>query len=171
MSKPDPPVKEPTKEPKKTEAPAGWVYVSDLTEADYKDGFWPIKKNGKTGEKDKEIMIEGEPSPKGIGMHPPNMGAAGLMFNLERKYSRFKGKVALNDGADGFFGPVVFEILVNKKRVWQSKPLQKVGRVQDFDIDVSNAASLTIQTLSPKFCQGLQAVWLDPILKLKEPTP
>jgi hypothetical protein len=171
IAKKDPPKKDdpPTKDDPKTEAPKGHVFLSDLKEDDYKDGTWPITKNGKLGDgKKTDISIEGELFPKGICMHPPNMGAAGLSFNVDGKYERFKGKVALNDGADGIFGPVLFEIYVNKKRVWQSKPMQKTGRVQEFDIDVSRAKSLAIQTVSTKFSNGLHAVWLDPVLKLKE---
>ena len=151
------------------ELPPGWIFLSDLKEVDFKDGPWPIKKNGKTGNPDgSEIVVDGVRSPKGIGMHPPNMGAAGLIFNLDRKYERFKGKVALNDKSDGVFGPVLFEIYLDNKRVFQSKPLQRPGRDQEFDIDVSRAKLLGIQTSSAKFSNGLQAVWIDPMLKEKE---
>jgi hypothetical protein len=149
----------------------GWVYLSDLTEVDSKDGPWPISKNGKLGDKDREISVNGESSPKGIGMHPPNMGDARLVFSIEQKYTRFKGKVALNDGADGFFGPMTFEIFVDNKSVWRSKQLQKPGQVVEFDVDVTNGKTLKIQTATTTFCNGLHAVWLDPMLKPKTPAP
>ena len=47
--------------------------------------------------------------------------------------------------------------------------MQKVGRVQEFDVNVSNAKTIAIQTVSTKFSDGLHAVWLDPVLKVKEP--
>jgi Protein kinase domain/NPCBM/NEW2 domain len=151
------------------EAPKGFVFLSDLKESDFKDGPWPIKKNGKTGNPNGEdIIVNGMKSPKGIGMHPPGSGAAGLLFNLDRKYDRFKGRVALNDKARGVFGPVVFEIFVDNKRVWQSRPIQQAEREQEFDIDVSKAKLLGIQTSTRQFADGLQAVWVDPMLKLKE---
>ncbi len=153
----------------------GWIYLGELTESDFQDGLWPIKKNGKTGKKegkDKEwadIKVEGVLSPHGIGMHPPNNGKAGLAFALDRRYSRFKGKVAINDDGEGFFGPAVFEIIADKKtRLWQSKPVKSPGRVQEFDIDVSNVRTLAIQTISPQFSNGLHAVWVEPMLKIKE---
>jgi hypothetical protein len=151
------------------EAPKGFVFLSDLKEFDFKDGPWPIRKNGKTGNPDgSDIMFDGVRSPKGIGMHPPNTGAAGLVFNLDRRYERFKGSVALNDKAEGFFGPVVFEIFVDNKKVWVSKPIQTSGREQAFDIDVSKGKLLGIQTTTRQFSNGLQAVWLGPMLKEKE---
>ena len=56
---------------------------------------------------------------------------------------------------------------INKKRVWQSRPIQTAGREQEFDIDVSKAKELAIQTSTRQFADGLHAVWIETMLKLK----
>src|SRR5262249_35127074 len=75
-------------------------YLSDLTEFDSRIGPWPISKNGVIGPANTPIVVGGVPSPKGLGMHPPDKpGLADAKYRLGKKAAVFKAAVALNDNA------------------------------------------------------------------------
>jgi hypothetical protein len=58
-------------------------YVSDLAELDVKQGAWPLGKNGELGDGNKLIMVNGKPSPKSLGLHPPRRGYAAVSYRLD----------------------------------------------------------------------------------------
>jgi hypothetical protein len=146
------------------------IYLSDLKEYAFVSGppGWSFGKNGDLGNPEHAaIQVNGNQFTKGLGMHPPNPGKyTQISYNLSENAKEFRGSVALDDTVGGASAsPVFFEVLGDKTSLWKSKPIQKSGLVEDFEIDVSGVKLLQLrvhaQGRSNFRCAG---VWLDPYL-------
>jgi hypothetical protein len=157
-------------------------FLSDMEEFDVKSGELVFSKNGKivvgvdstrsgTRVREAGILVGGVLSPKGIGMPPPSNGTASAKYRLDREAAVFKAKAALNDGAEGFFGPAFFEVLGDGLTLWKSGPVQKRGDVKECTVDVTDVRILELRVTSPQFNHGLHAVWLDPRILRRADTP
>jgi hypothetical protein len=146
-------------------------YLTDLAEIDVKAGPWPLGKNGDTGN-GQAIMVNGEPSKKGLGLHPPDQGHASVRYRLEKKAAVCKGAVALDDRSNIIFSQATFEIRGDGKRLWQSKPVNKAKtEPQQFSINVTGVDVLELRVTAAGSHIGLHAVWIDPRLLQRSETP
>lgn len=177
-----PPTPSPQPAPSRLFATGSRRFLSDMEEFDVKSGELPFSKNGKivvgvdatkSGTRNREagILVGGVLSPKGIGMPPPSNGTASAKYRLDREARVFKTKAALNDGAEGFFGPAFFEVLGDGLTLWKSGPVQKRGDVQECVVDVTDVRILELRVTSPQFNHGLHAVWLEPRILQRADTP
>jgi hypothetical protein len=145
-------------------------YLTDLTEVEIKPGPWPLGKNGDTGNGE-AITVNGETSKKGLGLHPPSQGNAGVRYRLDKKAAVLKGAVALDDRSDPIVGTAVFEIRGDGKRLWRSKPVNKSHiEPQEFSVNVSSVTILDLYVIAVGNHIGLHAVWIDPRLLQKKDT-
>jgi hypothetical protein len=145
-------------------------YLSDLGETVVKAGPWPFAKNGDDGNGN-AISVNGEKSPKGLGMHPPERGYAAVRYRLDKKAAVLKGAAALNDTRDVIAGVAVFEVYGDGKRLWQSVQLsrQKRGPLS-FSINVTGVTELELRVVAGNNF-GMRAVWIEPRLLEKKDTP
>ena len=148
-------------------------FLSDLPETVDKSGPWPISKNGELGDGVHSITVKGQKSPKGLGMHPPNQGAAIVRYRLDKKVAAFKGEVAIDDNSKGMvLGSGVFEVYGDGNRLWQSATVnsQQLGPL-GFNIDVTGVTELELRVVSAGNSLGVHAVWIEPRLLEKSNTP
>jgi hypothetical protein len=147
-------------------------YLSDLEQFDVKPGPWPIARNGKIGYEAREIAVNGHPSPKGMGMHPPEgPGFASVKFRLDKKAAVFKAEGAVNDTPIAVAGRAVFEVLGDGKMLWQSAPVAKGENPAECIIDVSSIDVIELRTRAEGGNFGVNAVWLEPRLLQHADTP
>jgi mono/diheme cytochrome c family protein len=133
-------------------------YLTDLTEAFVKAGPWPLGKNGDEGS-GQPIVVNGQTHPKALGLHPPDQGFAAVRYRLDRKATLFKGAVALNDSSSVIFGPAVFEVLGDGKRLWRSRAVsQPRQEPQQFSINVGKVEVLELRVVALGSHHGLHAV-------------
>jgi mono/diheme cytochrome c family protein len=145
-------------------------YLSNLTEIESKAGPWPFAKNGDTGNGE-AITVNGETSPKGLGLHPPSQGNAAVRYRLDKKAAVFKGAVALDDRSNVILGQAIFEVRGDGKRLWRSKAVNKSHiDPQEFSLNVSGVTLLDLYVLAPGNHIGLHAVWIEPRLLQKKDT-
>lgn len=146
---------------------AGQVYLDDLDPFDVRQGDWTIGRHGALGFDNRWVCVKGTYYDHGIGMIPPNFGAARMSFAVGGQARRLKGKVALNDywhdhDAADF---VTFAIYKDGKEVWRSPPRKsKKIAPHEFDVDITGARVITIETNAPKSSHDAHCVWLDPQL-------
>jgi hypothetical protein len=90
-----------------------------------------------------------------------------MSFALSGQARRLKGQVAINDyWHDGdAVDYVTFAVYKDGKEVWRSKPLKSKKRPEAFDVDVSGARVITIETNAPNSAHDAHCVWLDPVLE------
>lgn len=144
------------------------VYLSDLQPFDVRQGGWPLGRDGAMGAPDgRWIVVGGRYSDHGIGQQPPNNGVARASYALGGQARRLKGQVALND--DGHnreaWGTALFVVYKNGQEVWRSPPIKTHAIRFDFDIDVSGARTITLETSAADHANDLHCVWLDPVLE------
>jgi hypothetical protein len=148
------------------------VYLSDLEETAVRAGPWPFSNNGVIGPDRHPIKVNGVPSPKGLGLHPPDSpGDAAVSYRLGRQAAVFKAAVALNDTCAFTFSQAVFEVSGDGKRLWQSAPVGKDTPAQECRVDVSGVDVLELRVASQGSHFGLHAVWVEPRLLQKADTP
>jgi alpha-galactosidase len=136
-----------------------------------KIGPWPFGKNGDTGE-GKAISVDGEKSPRGLGMHPPERAFAAVRYQLDKKAAVFKGAVGLNDTRFVVLGSGMFEVYGDGKRLWQSGQMNRDKHGPEaFSIDVTGVSELELRVVADNSNQGLHAVWLEPRLLQRSDTP
>src|SRR5262249_34666232 len=71
------------------------VYLVDMDEFEVKLGPWKLGKGTLGNPESSRIVINGIPSPKGLGMHPPDRGATYVKYMLAKKMDNFQASVAL----------------------------------------------------------------------------
>lgn len=142
------------------------VFVSDLSAFDVKQGSWPVGFSGVLGYDDRWVCVNGTYYDHGIGMIPPNNGLARASFAVGGQARRLTGQVALNDfWHDGdSWDTVTFVIRKDGKEVWRSKPMKKKKMPEAFDVDVTGARVVTLETDAPNSAHDAHCVWLDPVL-------
>jgi hypothetical protein len=147
------------------------VYLSDLPRFDVKSGPWPVSPHGKVGNGG-DINVDGQPSPNGIGMHPPDKPEyASAKFRLGGKAAVFKSGIALDDSTGGGRSPCVFEVWGDGERLWHSVPVSKPKEVRQVTVDVTGVKVLELRVASEGSHFGLHAVWLEPRVLRSVATP
>jgi hypothetical protein len=147
-------------------------YLSDLEPFDVHPGPWPIATNGKIGYEARDISVGGAPSPKGMGMHPPESPHfASVKFHLDKKAAVFKAKGAVNDTDLFVPGRAVFEVLGDNRPLWKSVPVAKGEKPQECNVDVGGIDVLELRTRAEGGNFGVNAVWIEPRLLQKPDTP
>jgi len=174
---PNPPWRDPPIEPTPPATTAdpklqgNWdrAYLTDLAEFDVKMGPWPFGKNGNSGDAKPEhapIRINGVRYPKGLGMHPPQAGAATVSYALGGRARTLVGAVGFNDPADHAGGPqpVNFQVVGDGRVLWESQPIRALKETTPFRVDVSGVATLQLRAHAAGSAFNCHAVWLDPHL-------
>jgi hypothetical protein len=144
------------------------VYLDDLQPFDVRQGEWPLGRNGALGYDDRWVCVNGQYADHGMGMIPPNNGAARASFAVGGLARRVKGKVALcgfwHDGEA--HAPVTFAVYKDGKEVWRSRPVkQRKVQPQEFDIDITGARVITLETNAPDSAHDAHCVWIDPVIE------
>ncbi len=153
--------------------PLRQTFLAEVTPFDLKGGYqgWNMSV-GKLGDVKApvELSVDDKPAKKGICMHPGPNVLTSMKFPLNRKYAKLVGKVGLNDTAELTppKGSAIFEISVDEKVVWTSKPVGKSRTFEDFEIDVKGAGVMQLRTKAQGSVKGLDAVWIDPVLTLSD---
>ncbi len=152
------------------------VYMADLPEFDVQNGEWPFSKDGTLGNNNKDkIRVKGNPSPKGLGMHPPaSPKVASVKYRLGKQAALFKAVVGIDDTANFCWTPATFTVLGDGKQLFESKPIAHTGhlqRTQDCSVDVNGVDVLELRIRCDGLSQGVHAVWVEPRLLRRNDTP
>jgi hypothetical protein len=147
------------------------AFLSDLPVVVIKTGPWPFANNGNLGDGHSRINVKGVPSPKGLGMHPPDNGFSAVKYRLDKKAAVFKAAVALNDSANRTQNPAVFEVLGDGKSLWESPPINMGTPPKECSIDVTGVTELELRVHAKPSQFGLHAVWIEPRLLQSADTP
>jgi hypothetical protein len=150
--------------------PGNWRYLADLPEFDAAVGRpWTFAKDGTTGDPEKHspIRVGGHPSPRGLGMHPPEAAHAVVKYRLDRTARRFQAAVAVSDSSTLLFSPLYFEVWGDGRRLWQSERITAGKQVRECAIDVGDVAVLELRAVAVGHHTGLHAVWLEPRVLMK----
>lgn len=149
-------------------AGGGPYYLDDLEPFDVQQGAWKFGRHGAMGADDgRWVVVNGVNYDHAIAMHPPEgAGAARASFAVGGQVRRLKGKVALNDDwHDGdAWGTPSFTVYKDGKQVW-STTLKRRKTTIDFDIDVSGARVIILETKAEGSAHDAHCVWLDPVLE------
>jgi hypothetical protein len=148
------------------------TYLADLAPFDVKAGPWPFHHNGDMGD-GHAIRVNDQPSPKVLGMHPPDHGSyAAAKFHLEKKAALLRAGVALDDTSSFIWSQAGFEVWGDGIRLWQSAPVGKARQPpQECDVDVTGVDVLELRVQSEGSHMGLHAVWIEPRVLQKRDTP
>jgi hypothetical protein len=140
------------------------VYLTNMQEFDVRQGPWTLGKGGRLGDPaDRRILIGGQPSPKGLGLHAPDGGGYNrVRYALGKKAAVFKAGVAFNDANEPGPGPVRFQVVGDGKSLWKSAYLLQRGRVLDCVTNVEGVDVLELRVWTEGFNLGSHAVWVEP---------
>ncbi len=156
------------KGPSKVAVPSPPVFLCDLQEQDVRVpvGGWRFGKKGDLGHVGERIIVEGKPSPHGLGMHPPAGGESHVAYQLNKQFQRFSGTAALNDSVSPYMvqSAVIFQVMGDQKMLWQSKEVTKQHLTEEFSISVSGVMLLELKVFCPAGNFAAHAVWVEPQL-------
>lgn len=88
-----------------------------------------------------------------------------VVYNLQKKYARFRAKVGVEDGLPQEF-VATFEVRVDGNMIFESKP-KRSGDVPDtVDVDVTGGLQLEliVRGRDPLHTRDLSVVWADPLV-------
>ena len=138
------------------------TFLSDLEEENVKMGFGKFGRNGDLTLENRRIKVNGVEYPKALYMRPAHRGSASVTYDLDRDYSTFKTRVAVDDFSPGAASPLTFKVFGDGQLLWSSEPVQKPRRHQETTLDVKGVDKLEIRVEAKDSSQDGHAVWLDP---------
>jgi hypothetical protein len=150
------------------------VWLGDLaesmTEGLYLDHLHPVQLEvlEKTSAKYMDVVVSGARKEHGMVTHPTRAGRARVAYVLPAGVAALSGSVAINDTAapqpgGGARTPVTFRILGDGRELWKSRPVQKSGDPQAFDVRLAGCKRLELAVdCDDPF--AAHAVWIDPFL-------
>src|SRR5439155_17145600 len=85
------------------------------------------------------------------------------------EFKRLVGGAGINDsaaveGSPGSSTPITFSILGDGRPLWTSRPLQKAGEHQSFNVSVANVTKLQLVARCPVHNIFAHAAWINPNL-------
>ena len=130
------------------------VSIQDVVHIQVPDQLWTKASLGRVETED------------GINMHPWEHKPALVAFRLNRKFQTLRGKAGLNGhmGNTESSMPIIFTIYGDKRVLWKSKPLQKRGEFEEFNVEVEKVKVLTLSTQTGARNQWAHAVFADVVL-------
>ncbi|MBI2804241.1 MAG: NPCBM/NEW2 domain-containing protein [Planctomycetes bacterium] len=146
------------------------VFLSDLQEFGIRVGWGSFGKRGDLGYdvfQNRRIVVNGQPSPNGISMHPPAFGFSTVKYRLNRAYKLFIGDAALTDVENPGFRPQTpaqFCVLGDNQLLWRSLQLDRAAAAEWCRINVEGVDILELQVHCPGGHSHVRAVWLEPHL-------
>ncbi|WP_439627194.1 serine/threonine protein kinase [Gemmata sp.] len=160
---------EPPAPVRQAQAPVGRkVWLGELPEHDPSVGHGQFGKGGQLGFGNEAIVVNGQPSPHGLSMHPPANGSATVRYEIHLRAKLLTGTVAVNDTTGGQTPtPLVFVIRGDGAMKWESKPVRVREDAQPFQVDVGTVSRLELEVRCPGDHSHAHAVWLEPALTLK----
>ncbi|MGB8853225.1 MAG: NPCBM/NEW2 domain-containing protein [Pirellulales bacterium] len=139
------------------------VFLSDLAEQDPVVGYGVFGKNGQLGYEGLKIVVGGEPSPKGISVHPFSNGMSRVTYEVPEGCTHFEGRAAIADGRLPQQTAVIFRVLNEQEDVlWKSRPLKGKGAGEECSIALNGAKSVTLTVECPGSFNYAYAVWVEP---------
>jgi hypothetical protein len=146
-------------------ASAATTYLVDLPELSFNvDKNWLGKGKDDDG---RELKVNGQVTPKGLFMPPPDKGAASATYRLNRKALVFTADVGLNSPYRSSSNPLIFEVWGDGGLLWRSKPIKLAEDVDHCEAPVGKIQVLELRVLCPGDNFGAKAVWVEPRLTLK----
>jgi hypothetical protein len=141
------------------------TYLSDLQEFN----VWPpgraLGKNGDVGNATHDpIVVNGQPSPKGLGLYRGPGGYGAVEFRLNGEYCGFRTTVAINDSFEDSKTITTFRVYGDNKLLWESKPIRQKGETDDCRIDVTGVKVLQIRNDGAALLREVHGLLVDPSL-------
>lgn len=116
--------------------------------------------------RDYNVVVDGRKYAYALWMHPAVNATSRAVFPLEQPYRRLVGAVGIVDWSLGQTAtPQTFRIVGDGRLLWKSKPLQKSGASEPFDIDVTGVKKLELFVDCPGSNHAAGSAWLDPRLE------
>lgn len=118
------------------------VYLSDIIPISQLNGWGPFEKDKSNGGQNSndggDIKLNGKVYKKGLGVHANSE----LKFKINSNYKRFKSYIAVDDPKEK--GTVIFQILLDGKKVFDSGIMNGSSKNKLVDIDVSNHSEIKL---------------------------
>jgi len=148
---------------------AGALLLSDMKPAEVKVGYGSFGRAGNLGYEGRRIVVDGVHSPHGISTHPPSRGKARVVYELGKRFGRFRTRVALNDsvldkGQKRCATPITFVVIGDGKPLWTSQPMAFPRKPVSVDVKVEGVEKMALEVRCTGSYGCAHAVWLEPQL-------
>jgi alpha-galactosidase len=123
--------------------PTGAVYLSDMEWTTAENGWGPVEKDmsagGGNARDGASISIKGNSYAKGLGCQSP----AQVVYNLDGQYKRFVSDIGIDEDAGGS-GSVIFQVMGDGKKLYDSGIMKNTSPIQTIDIDITGVKELKL---------------------------
>jgi hypothetical protein len=141
------------------------TFLSDLAEFN----VWPpghtLGKNGDVGNATHDrIIVNGQASPKGLGLFVGQGGFGAVEYRLDGRYRGFQTKVAVNDSFDDNKTHTLLLVIGDGKLLWKSKALRTKGETDECRVDVTGVQVFQLRAEGGGFPRDVHTLWAEPCL-------
>jgi hypothetical protein len=145
------------------------TYLSDLQEFN----VWPpgqsLGKNGDVGNATHDrIVVNGQPSAKGLGLFAGAGGYGAVEYRLDGRYCGFQATVAINESFESDHTKTMLLVFGDNKLLWKSKYIHNKGETDECRIDVTGVKVLLIRTEQVGQLRDVHALWTEACLYSSE---
>lgn len=132
--------------------------------------LWDLKEhdlytwNQRSVRENRSRVIDGEKHPRALLLLPRARSHGRVKYAINKQYSRFTGCVRVADSSYRIPSPLTFRIVGDGQEPWRSAPVQRRGKADAFDIDVSSVSELALYVDCPGSSEYCTAFYIDPVL-------
>lgn len=133
------------------------TFLDSLTPISVRVGYGQLGVRGSLGYENKQVSVQGIPYAHALSSHPP----ARLVFDLGRRFTTFRCRVAINDDVPAGRSEAEFSVLADGRHIAVAALVKAGEAPPELSADVKGAErlELVVKTRCWEFCH---AVWLDP---------
>ncbi len=140
------------------------VFLDDIRERTAKVGHGQLGKHGAKGYDVRgEVLVRGVKPAHALSMHPTDVGAATVNYELSASYKYLTAQVALMDDSAPK-SDITFRVLGDGKVLWTSRPMRNKGDMTPCRVSIGGVRSLQLEVASEGSPDYGHAVWLNPKL-------
>lgn len=140
------------------------AYLDTLPLLDAKVGYGALGLHGNLGYEGKYVMVRGQHYSHALSTHPP----ARLAFQLDRRFTRFSGQVAINDDVPARRSWADFSVKGDGRLIGIATRATAGDAPRLLEIDVRGVDQLELVVTTDRW-EFSHAVWLDPLLDSTAP--
>ena len=112
---------------------------------------------------DAKMSLGGKLAKHYLFTHPRADRRGYATYNLDKQFAEFRASVGLGDAIpQPAASPLAFMVIGDGKVLWQSKPVQVKGKVQECVADIRGVKTLTVQAVSTGPPNWAHALWDQP---------
>jgi len=141
------------------------TFLDDVTAKTSTVGYGKLGLHGDMGYEGLKVKLGGKKYEHAVSMHPSPRSTSFVEYALDKPWEKFSAKVGIADSASPHDRALIFRVIADGRKVYESDPLKETGASEDVMVSFANPVSeLRLEVEAPGSNACSHAVFVDPVL-------